>query len=146
MHQFVDMKTTYWKDFLKTLHNINARYSQWRIQAVWETGIPFWVPKLWRPKNHFSSFPFSVIFQIKIHWKSDQRFPMHLIISKWLRGQKCRQEKNKEKKRCRSEKWSCVRVFSFTYVINLANILFYFSLFLTNLLPFSDVNSWHCFV
>ena len=25
------------------------------MQAVCETGIPVWVPKLWRPKKQFSS-------------------------------------------------------------------------------------------
>ena len=28
------------------------------MQAVWETGITVWVPKLWRPKNQFLSFIF----------------------------------------------------------------------------------------
>ena len=36
------------------------------IKAIWETGIPVWVVKLWHPKIHFLSFVFSVIFQEKI--------------------------------------------------------------------------------
>ena len=35
------------------------------IQVVWETGIPVWASKLWRPKKLFSSFLLSVIFQQK---------------------------------------------------------------------------------
>ena len=49
-------------------------WGQGRIQAVWETGIPVWAPKFWRPKKHFSSLVFLVVFQQKICGSSDQLF------------------------------------------------------------------------
>ena len=44
------------------------------------------------PKNHSSSFAFSVVCQQKIRWRN--YFTMHLIISKWLRRKKCGQKTN----------------------------------------------------
>lgn len=38
---------------------------QWRIQAVWETNIPRWVPKLWSPKNTFQVFFLQLYFNKK---------------------------------------------------------------------------------
>ena len=92
---------------------------QWCIQAVWETGIPVWVPKLWRQKNTLSFF-LSVAF-----------FAMGLIISKWLRRQKCKQKiKINKIKRRWSEKRNCLRkcFHSFKYVIDHANVRFFYDI------------------
>ena len=49
--------------------------------------------KLWRIKKQFSRFLFLVLFQQEIVDLAINDFTMHLLISKWLRIQKCRQEK-----------------------------------------------------
>ena len=46
-------------------------YHQWHIQAAWETGIPVWVPKLWRPKNTFKVFLFQSYFNKKSEWLNE---------------------------------------------------------------------------
>ena len=65
--------------------------TQWRIQAVWETSIPVWMPK-----KHFSSFLFLVVFQQECVDVAIIHFTMHYfqwqscfelevwIFSKWL--------------------------------------------------------------
>ena len=53
-------------------------------------------------------------------------FTMHLIISTWLRRQKCRQEKNNETKRCWSKRRNCIQ----KYFIHLNNRSSKCSLFL----------------
>ena len=55
-------------------------------------------------KKYFSSFLFSAVFQHKVS---------HCIISKWLRIQKWRQEKNNEIKRSKRNKKLAGKVFSF---------------------------------
>ena len=55
------------------------------------------------PKKHFLSFLFSVVFQVAIN-----NFTMRLIISKWLRRQKCRKKRKNEAKRRRSERRNCL--------------------------------------
>ena len=57
-------------------------------------------------------------------------FTMHLIISTWLRRQKCRQEKNNETKRCWSKRRNCIQ----KYFIHLNVRFFYY------------VNNLHCFL
>ena len=36
------------------------------IQAIWETSILVWVPKLWHPKKTFQVYFFLVVFQQEI--------------------------------------------------------------------------------
>ena len=64
-------------------------------------------------------------------------FTMHLVISKWIRIQKCRQKRKTMRQRGRSEKRNCQRkcFYSTNYVIDHARICFFFY-----------VNSLHCFV
>ena len=38
---------------------------QWHIQGLWETGIPVWALKLWRPANTFRVFFFQLHFNKK---------------------------------------------------------------------------------
>ena len=45
------------------------------------------------PKYHFSSFVLSVVFQQKYIEVAINDLTMHLIISKWLKRQKCRQKR-----------------------------------------------------
>ena len=47
---------------------------QWTIHAIWETGIPDWVPKLWHLKLIFQAFFFQKYFNKKICWTSDHWF------------------------------------------------------------------------
>ena len=44
--------------------------SQWRVQAIWETSIQVWLPKLWYPKNFFQVFFFQLYFNKKniLNW------------------------------------------------------------------------------
>ena len=95
-------------------------YLQWRIQAVWETGID---------KFYF----FSCIQQKLVN--SD--LLMHLIISKSLVIHKCIQKKKAMRQRGRSERRNCQRkcFHSFNYIIDHANIRVFFY-----------VNSLHCFL
>ena len=65
---------------------------QWRIQVVWETGIPVGAPKLWRPKNTFKFF-FHLHFNKKHVEVVINDLAVHLIILKWLRRQKHTQKK-----------------------------------------------------
>ena len=44
-------------------------------------------------QNVFSSFLFSVVFQQKISWSSDNDYSVYLIVSKWLRRQKFKQNR-----------------------------------------------------
>ena len=60
-------------DTLLQLLQEKSTIFQWCIQVLWETGTPGWVAKPWSPKNN-SIFLFSMVFQQKIHWSSDQRF------------------------------------------------------------------------
>ena len=77
--------------------------SQWRIQAVWKTIYQVWHPNS-RPKDT-SSFLFLVAFQQKWWIISINDYAMHLIISKWLRIQKCIQKIKKYKtKRAKQKK------------------------------------------
>ena len=58
--------------------NSEINLIQGRIQAIWETVILVWQPK--------SGTRITV-------------FTMHLIISKWLLGQKCRQKRQKTRQK-----------------------------------------------
>ena len=40
-----------------------TKYWQWRIQAVWEPGIPVWAPKLWCP-NKVLTFHLKIFLNI----------------------------------------------------------------------------------
>ena len=55
------------------------------------------------PKKHFLSFLFAVVFHVAIN-----NFTMPLIISKWLRRQKCRKKRKNEAKRRRSKRRNCL--------------------------------------
>ena len=72
------------------------------ISAVWETGIPIWAPKLWPLKTTFQVFFFQLYFNKNYVEAVINDFTMHLIISKWLRIQKCRQKR----KAMRQRSWS----------------------------------------
>ena len=58
-----------------------------------ETAKPVWVPKLGCPKNTFQVFFFQFYFNKKYVEVSINDFKIHLIISKWLSRQKCRQKR-----------------------------------------------------
>ena len=45
------------------------------------------------PNKHFSSFLFQLYFNKKYFEVVINAFTMHLILSKWLRRQKCRQKR-----------------------------------------------------
>ena len=96
-----------------------------------------WAPKLWRPKNTFLVFFFQLYFNKKYVEMAIDDFTMHLVISKWLRIQKCRQKKETMSQRVPSEKRNCQRkcFHSINYVIDHARIRFFFY-----------VNRLHCFV
>ena len=81
------------------------------------------------PKRYFSSFHFSGVFQQKIRWSGDQLFfKMNLIISKWLRMEKCRQKRKTMRQRDRSERRIYLRkcFHSFKYVMDHPSICFFF--------------------
>ena len=100
---------------------------QWRIQAVWEAGIPVWAPKLWCPKNTFQVILSQLYFNKYIEVAIND-FTMHLIISKWYWIQKCKQPRKTMRQIDQSEKRNCQRkcFHSFNYVINHASIRFFF--------------------
>ena len=107
---------------------ISVWIKRWRIQAIWETSIPVWAPKLWRPKSTFKVFFFQLYFNRYVEVAIND-FTMHLIISKWLRRQKMQtEEKNNETIRGRNEKRNCLQKcsHSFEYVIDHANVRFFF--------------------
>ena len=115
---------------------IHLLWSQWCFQVVWETVIPVWAPKFWRPKNTFQ-VSFSKLYFNKKHVEIQiSDFTMHLIISKWLRIPKCRQKKKTMRQRGWSERRNCQgKCFhSFSYIIDHKSICFFY------------VNSLHCFV
>ena len=68
---------------------------QWCIQAVWETSLPGYAPKLWHPENTSQVF---LYFKKKFVAVVINDFPMHLIISKW------QTDKNVEKNADRRQK------------------------------------------
>ena len=59
-------------------------YLQGHIQAVCETGIPFWAPKLLCLNNTFEVLFFQLHFDKKYVEVAISNFTLHLIISKWL--------------------------------------------------------------
>ena len=89
--------------------------------------------KLWRPKNTFQLF----LFQLYFKKKNVEVAINDLIISRWLKIQKCRQKSKVIRQRGQSERRNCQRknFHSFNYVIDHASIRFFFY-----------VNSLHCFV
>ena len=107
------MKTKAWKE--KILNNVK----QWRIQAIWETGIPVWVSKLWHPKSTFQVLLFQLYFNKKYVEVAINDFTMYLIISRWFRRQKCRwNRKTIDKKRLQQKKKLSIKVFSFIWIRN----------------------------
>ena len=93
----------------------------------------------------YEIFFFQLYFKKKYVEEAISYFKMHLIISKWLRIQKCRQ-KRKTVRRARSERRNCQRkcFHSFTYVIDHTSIHFFFyvnSLFL--LIPFALLAAYY---
>ena len=94
----------------------------------------------------YEIFFFQLYFKKKYVEEAISYFKMHLIISKWLRIQKCRQKRKTVRQRARSERRNCQRkcFHSFTYVIDHASIHFFFyvnSLFL--LIPFVLLASYY---
>ena len=81
------------------------------IQAILETGIPVWATNLWLPKSTFQVFFFQLYFNKKYVEVAISDFTMHLIISKWLRIQKCRQMRKTRRQRGQSKRrkpqWLC---------------------------------------
>ena len=50
-----------WQWSNKLVKKEKAEKAKWCIQVVWETSIPVWAPKLWRPKKTFQVFFFNSI-------------------------------------------------------------------------------------
>ena len=73
----------------------------------WEIAILIWVPKLWRPKNTFQVFFFQLYYNKKCVEVAINDLTMHVIISKWLRIQKCRQNKKTMRQRIQSKRKNC---------------------------------------
>ena len=99
---------------------------QWRIQAVWETDILVWAPKFWRPKNTSQVFFFQLYFNRKYVEVVMNDFTMHLITSKWLRRQKCKQKRHNKKRSKRKKEMSTKCFHSFKYVIDYGSVRFFF--------------------
>ena len=110
---------------------------QWRIQVVWETGIPVCVPKLRHPKNTLQASFFQLYFNKKYLKVTINDFTLHVIISKWLGIHKCIQKRKTKSQWGRNEKRNCQRkcFHSLNYVLDHASIHFFFY-----------VNSLHCFL
>ena len=89
------------------------------------------------PKTTFQVFFFKLYFSKNYVEVAISDFTMHLIISKWLRTQKCRQKRKTMRQRGQSERENCQRkcFHSFNDVIDHANIRY-----------FIYVNSLHCFM
>ena len=62
-------------------------------------GILIWVPKFWLPKITFQLFFFQLYFGKKYAEVAINDFPMHLIILKGLRIQKCKQKRKTMRQR-----------------------------------------------
>ena len=110
---------------LEHLRNNFCRLSLTYWKILWETGILVWVSKLWRPKNNFQVFFFRLYFNKKYVQVAINDFTMYLIISKWLKRQKCRHKRKKMRQRCWSERRNCQQkcFHSFNYVIGPTSIL-----------------------
>ena len=106
----------------------NGNYGQWYIQAVWEASIPVWVPKLWHAKNTFQVFFFSVVFQQKLHWCSDQWFHKASNYFKMVNKTNIHTEEKNNETRRQSKRRNCLQkcFHSFKYVIDHANVCFFF--------------------
>ena len=106
------------------------------IEAIWETSIPVWGPKLWHPKKTFQVFFLHLYFNERYVEVVINDFTMHLIILKWLRIQKCRQNRKTKDKEVEVKEETVNKCFnSFNYVINHESICF-----------FIYVKSLHCFL
>ena len=77
------------------------------IQAVWDTSIPVWAPKLWLPKSNFQVFYFQFYSNKKYLEVAINKFTMDLIILKWLRLQKCRQKREAMIQRDGTKRGNC---------------------------------------
>ena len=74
------------------------------------------------PKKHFSSFLFSVVCQKKNYGEiTIDDFTMDLIISKWLRTQKCRQKRKTMRQGGQSKEEMWVFSFSLTQIVYTAS-------------------------
>ena len=60
------------------------------IPGIWETSIPVWAPKI---------FYFQLYFNKKYVEVAINDFTVHLIISKWLRIQKCKRKRKTMRQR-----------------------------------------------
>ena len=111
---------------------------QWHIEAVWETSILTWIPKLWCPKSIFQVLFFQLHFNKKHVEVAIINFTMHLIISKWLGWQNAnRWEKQCDKKMLMRKRKPSVKVFSFILICKRSRKCSIFLLdFFTKLLPF----------
>ena len=66
-----------------------------RHSGDWYTSLH----KLWHPKNPFQDLFFQLHFNKKYVEVAINDFTMHLVVSKWLRRQKCRQKDVKMKEK-----------------------------------------------
>ena len=76
-------------------------------------------------------------------------FTVHLIISKFFWGQKCREVKKNGTKRCRRDRQNYLQkcFHSSKYTIDHANVCFFFFIFLQAFAhSLNNVNSLHCFM
>ena len=118
----------------------HVRYvSKWLILSCWLLMTVTYSSRLGdryiSSKKHLWSSLFQLYFSKKYVFATND-FAMHLIISKWLRIQKCRQKRKTMRQRGRSKRRNCQKKIlnSFNYVIDHSSICFFF-----------DVNSLHCF-
>ena len=89
------------------------------VFTVWKASLSVWVPKLWSPKNIFQFF-FQLYFNKKYVAVAINDFTMHMIISKWLKVQKCKEKRKTMRQRGQRERRNCQQMcfHSFTYVID----------------------------
>ena len=90
------------KDEIHVCGYIYIYIYQCHINAVWETSILGWAPKLWNPNNTFQVFFSQLCFNKKYVKVAVSDFTKHLIILKWLRIQKCRQKRKTMRQRGRN--------------------------------------------
>ena len=91
--------------------------NQWRIQAVWETGILVLVSKLWCPKNAFQ------VFFFQLYFNKNHIDVMINIFKKHLEDKNAdRREKQWFWSKRRNYLQKCFH--SFKYVINNTNVSF----------------------
>ena len=84
--------------FTDRMQFMNQVYKTMNSSLSWDASTPFGrlvysLYKLWHPKNPFQDLFFQLHFNKKYVEVAINDFTMHLVVSKWLRRQKCRQKR-----------------------------------------------------